>query len=148
MALSIGPGGIIKPGEFADILQSKQWIDVDPVVWSCNKQVLSASFAPGPSQCPRVPLSRKKTGPHRSGCNTGFARGQGRVRGTQRRGSQPALQKRDRREDRKLRAGCPAALAGFHCHSVWSLETVKRVHERLALGGAQPVSLFCHIQPR
>ena len=75
MALSIGPGGIIKPGEFADILQSKQWIDVDPVVWSCNKQVLSASFAPGPSQCPRVPLSRKKTGPHRSGCNTGFARG-------------------------------------------------------------------------
>ena len=25
---------------------------------------------------------------------------------------------------------------------------MKRVCERLALGGAQPVSLFCHIQPR
>lgn len=42
----------------------------------------------------------------------------------------------------------PGSIRGFHCHSVWSLETVKRVHERLALGGAQPVSLFCHIQPR
>ena len=60
MALSIGPGGIIKPGEFADILQSKQWIDVDPVVWSCNKQVLSASFAPGPLQCPSLKDKRER----------------------------------------------------------------------------------------
>ena len=35
------------------------------------------------------------------------------MRGTQRRGTQPALQKVGRREERKLRAGCPAALEGF-----------------------------------
>lgn len=70
------------------------------------------------------------------------------MRGPQRRGTQPALRKGGRREERKVRAGCPAALAGFQSHSVWSLETMKRVCERLALGGAQPVSLFCHIQPR
>lgn len=74
MVLSIGPGGIIKPGEFADILQSRQWIDVDPVVWSCNKQVLSAPFAPGPLRCPRARQSHKKTGPHGSSCSAGFAR--------------------------------------------------------------------------
>lgn len=68
------PGGIIKPGEFADILQSRQWIDVDPVVWSCNKQILSAPSAPSPLRCPRAPRSRKKTGPHGSSCSAGFAR--------------------------------------------------------------------------
>ena len=73
--------------------------------------------------------------------------GQGRVGGP-RGGHTARTAEGSQEKERKLRAGCPAALAGFQCPSVWSLETVKRVHERLALGGAQPISLFCHIQPR
>ena len=119
MALSIGPGGIIKPGEFADILQSKQWIDVDPVVWSCNKQVLSASFAPGPSQCPRVPLSRKKTGPHRSGCNTGFARGARTGEGDPEEGL--TARTAEERQERGCRAWA-LEYTGFSSCGFWALE--------------------------
>ena len=68
--------------------------------------------------------------------------GQGRVGGP-RGGHTARTAEGSQEKERKLRA----ALAGFQCPSVWSLETVKRVHERLALGGAQPISLFCHIQP-
>lgn len=146
MVLSIGPGGIIKPGEFADIVQSRRWIDVDPLVWPCNEQVLSAIGA-GHRAGPRAPRSRRKTGPHGSGCSAGFARW-ARTGGGPRVGHRARTAEGRREKERKLREGCLAALAGFQCHSVWSLETVKRVHERLALGGAQPISLFCHIQPR
>lgn len=103
MVLSIGLGGIIKPGEFADILQSRQWIDVDPVVWSCNKQVLSAPFAPGLAVPQGQNQSRKKTGPHGVAAAQALHGGQGQVRGPQRGGAHSPHCGKEAGEERKLR---------------------------------------------